>query len=350
MITIIKILAALVIFGLIILIHELGHFVAAKACGVNVIEFSLGMGPRLFTIHGKETDYSLKLFPIGGSCEMKGEIDDEESGDSDSFQNKKPWQRFIIILAGPLFNFILSFIVAIILCLNLGTDLSVIADVVPGMPAQEAGLLPGDEILNINGRTIKLYREISLFNMLHESEPQRITVNRNGEKLSYDLIPEYSDEYGRYMIGITGSAENTFPESISDLIRYSYYELRYNVLLAVDSLVYLINGHFSPDNVMGPVGIISTISDTVEQTIPYGLKILLLTVADFILLFSTNVGVLNLIPFPALDGGRLLLILIEMIIGKPVNRKVENYINFAGFVLLMLLILVISINDIGRLI
>lgn len=346
---IIKIIAALIIFGLIILIHEFGHFIAARMCGVKVIEFSLGMGPRLFTFHGRNTDYSLKLLPIGGSCEMKGETDDENSADTDSFNNKKPWQRFIIIGAGPFFNFILSFIVAVILVSSLGTDLPVVAETIPGMAAEQAGMLPGDIIQRINSRNIRLYREVSVYNALHEGMPQEITVDRKGSVEKIHLVPEYNTEYGRYMIGITGSGENTFPKDVFQSVRYSCYELRYNILLAIDSLAYLINGHFSPSNVMGPVGIISNIADTVEQTIPYGLRILLLTIADYILLFGTNVGVLNLLPFPALDGGRMFLIIIEMIIGRPINKTVENYINFAGFVILMLLILVISINDIGRL-
>lgn len=349
MISIIKILAALIIFGLIILIHEFGHFIAAKACGVNVIEFSLGMGPRLFTIHGKQTNYSLKFFPIGGSCEMKGEMDEDSNFDEDSFQSKKPWQRFLIILAGPVFNFLLSFIVALILYSVLGTDLPVVDNVINGKPAAEAGLLPGDRIERIDSRNIKLYREITVYNLLHEGKTREITVRRSDGLHKFSISPVYDEEYDRYIVGITNSGKATFPANIFENVQYSYYELRYNILLAIDSIGYLIHGHFTPDNVMGPVGIISNISDTVEQTIPYGLKILLLTIADYILLFSTNVGVLNLIPFPALDGGRLLMIIVEMITGKPINRKVENFINLIGFVALMLLILVISFNDIGRL-
>lgn len=349
MITLIKIICALLIFGLIILVHEFGHFIAARACGVKVIEFSLGMGPRLFTVHGRKTDYSLKLLPIGGSCNMKGETDDEDVPDSDSFNGKKAWQRFLIIFAGPCFNFILSFIVALILVFNLGTDLPVIAETLPGMAAEEAGLQAGDRITKINSRHVNLYREVRAYNMLNEGKYQIVAADRNGEEILCYLSPTYSDEYGMYMMGIVGSGENTFPDNILDTIRYSFYELRYNVLIVFDSIGYLFNGHLSADNVMGPVGIISNISETVEQTIPYGLKILLLTVAEYILLFGTNVGVLNLIPFPALDGGRLFLILIEMIIRRPINKKYENFINFAGFAALMLIMLIISLNDIGRL-
>ena len=346
----IKTVSAILIFGLIILIHEFGHFIVAKACGVKVIEFSLGMGPRLFTYHGKETNYSLKLLPLGGSCEMKGETEEEESEDKDSFGNKKPWQRFLIVFAGPAFNFILAFIVGCILVINVGSDRPVITDIVEGMPAQSCGILPGDEVLNINGRNIHLYREISLYNFIHAGEKQSITIQRDKKQYTFSLIPAYSEEYGKYMIGIIGSNEYTKPSNIFETFRFGYYEMRFNVLSVFDSIVYLVNGHFSKDSVMGPVGIIGTISDTVGEAVPRGLRILLLTVADFILLFSTNVGVMNLLPFPALDGGRIVLILFEWITGRRVNRKVENYINFIGFAILMILMLVITVNDIGRMI
>lgn len=345
-----KTIVAVFIFGLIILIHEFGHFIAAKACGVKVIEFSLGMGPRLFTIHGKDTDYSLKLFPLGGSCEMKGEIEENTTEDTDSFQNKKPWQRFLIVFAGPAFNFILAFIVGCILVLDIGSDRPVIAETVPGMPAQICGLMPGDEIVNINGRNIRLYREISIYNFIHEGEQQDITVRRDNTLIKHTLNPVYSDEYGKYMIGIIGSGEYSKPSDIFETFRYGYYEMRYNFLAAIDSIAYMLNGHFTRDSVMGPVGIIGSISDTVEETAPRGIRILLLAVADYILLFSTNVGVMNLLPFPALDGGRIVLIVFEWITGKAVNRKVENYINFIGFALLMILMIFITVNDIGRLI
>ena len=346
----VKTISAIIIFGLIILIHEFGHFILAKACGVKVIEFSLGMGPRLFTYHGKDTDYSLKVFPLGGSCQMKGEDEEKGSEDEDSFQNKKPWQRFLIVFAGPAFNFILAFIIGCILVLNVGSDRPLVSDTSEGLPAAICGILPGDEIVNINGRNIRLYREISLYNYIHAREAQEVTVKRNNGYHTYSLTPVYSEEYGRYLIGITGPGEYTKPSDIFETFRFGYYEMRYNFLAAVDSIIYLINGHFSKDSVMGPVGIIGTISDTVEEAVPNGLRIVLLTLADFILLFSTNVGVMNLLPFPALDGGRIVMIVFEWITGKTVNRKVENYINFIGFALLMLLMLLITVNDIGRMI
>ena len=349
--TLIKILAALIIFGLIILIHEFGHFIVARAFGVKVLEFSFGMGPRLFTIHGKKTDYSLKLFPIGGSCAMKGELNEDENdpGAKDSFVNKKPWQRLLVILAGPVFNFILAFITAFILVTALGSDKAVIASVMDGYPAQEAGIQAGDQIVAMNSRHIHLYREISIYNMLHTGKEVDIKVRRGSEILKFHIVPKYDEETGRYLVGMVSSGESVIPANIFEAFEYSYYELRYNILTVIDSLAYLVKGNISRDSVMGPVGIVSNISQTVETVAPYGLKVLLLTIADYVLLFSSNLGVMNLLPFPALDGGRILFILYEMITKKPVKREIEGYIHFAGFAILMLLMIFIAYNDIGRL-
>lgn len=345
---ILKILVAIFIFGLLVFIHELGHFLVARACGVKVIEFSLGMGPRLFTIHGDQTDYSIKALPIGGSCQMKGEMDDD-TGDPDCFINKPAWQRGLVILAGPMFNFLLAFAVAFALVINLGTDKPVVQSVMDGFPAQEAGIQAGDTIKQINARRIYLYREVGLYVAIHEGQELAIIVGRDDGDHVYRVMPEYDEESGRNLIGMMSSGEQTMPENVWDTVKYSYYEMRYNVLTVIDSIIYVFGGHATKDAVMGPVGIVSTISDTVEAAVPQGVRVVLLTIADFILLLGTNLGVMNLLPFPALDGGRLLFILYEMIFRKPVDRKIEGYIHFAGFAILMLLMVLIMVNDIGRL-
>jgi len=345
---ILKILAAILIFGILIFIHELGHFLVARACGVKVLEFSLGMGPRLFTIHGRKTDYSLKALPLGGSCQMKGEMDDD-TGDPDCFINKPAWQRGLIILAGPVFNFLLAFAVAIVLVVSLGTDKPVVKSVMDGFPAQEAGIQAGDSIKRINSRQIHLYREIGIYVAIHSDSDLTVTVARADGEHVYTVRPKYDHESGRNLIGMVSSGEQTMPESLWDTIRYSYYEMRYNVLTVIDSLIYVFGGHAGRDSVMGPVGIVTTISDTVAEAAPLGLRILLLTIADYILLLGTNLGVMNLLPFPALDGGRLLFIIFELIFRRPVDRKIEGYVHLAGFAILMLLMVLVAYNDIVKL-
>jgi len=318
----------------------------ARACGVKVIEFSFGMGPRLFTIHGQQTDYSLKLLPIGGSCQMKDE--DEVGHDPDSFAVKTPWQRFLIVIAGPMFNFLLAFIAAIILVTFVGSDRPVISSVISSFPAEEVGIEGGDEIIKLNNRRIHLYREVSLYNLVHNGMPVDVTVKRNGNLHTYHVKPKYDDETGRMLIGMTAQNNTKQPENIIEAICYSYYELRYNILMVVDSFVYLFSGHMNTDSVMGPVGIAGTISETVEEVAPYGAKILILTMIEYILLFSTNLGAMNLIPFPALDGGRLLFIIYELIFQKPVKKEIEAYIHLVGFGILMILMLLVAFNDVGR--
>lgn len=344
-----KIVCAVLIFGLIILGHEFGHFVTARMCGVTVNEFSFGMGPRIFSVQGKNTRFSLKALPLGGSCEMKGELDDT-SGDPDCFINKKPWQRLIIIAAGPCFNFLMSFIVACILAAALGSDRPVVGSLMNGLPGEKAGIQCGDEVIRINNRNIKLFREISVYNSLHQGEKFEVTILRADGKHTYVIEPEFNDEYGKYMLGIMSNPEDAFPENILQLFKYGYYEVRYNFLIAIDSLSYIFNGHLTSDSVMGPVGIVGTITETVEEVAPKGARILFLTICDYILLFGTNLGIMNLLPFPALDGGRILFIIIEMILGRPVNREIEGYIHIGGFAVLILLMLYIAFNDVIRLI
>lgn len=346
MLTLLKIICGVLIFGLIIFIHEFGHFIVAVLMGVKCNEFSLGMGPRLFTIHGKLTDYSLKLLPIGGSCALKGEMEDEDGAD-DCFVNKKPWQRFLVIFAGPAFNIVLSFIVAMILISNTGTRLSYVSEVMEGYPAQEAGIEAGDRIVRLNSRNIDLLQDMQLYLMTHENLDLDVTVLRDGQKLMYHIEPFYSEEAGKRLIGIVGS-DPVMPENVFETIEYSYYELRYDVTAVFDSLYYALNGHDVRNNVMGVVGAVGVISDTVEVTYQYGLRVMLLTIAQFLLLFGTNIAVMNLIPFPALDGGRLVLIVIEMITGKKLNEKVENTVTYIGFAILMVLMLLIMFNDILR--
>ena len=202
-----NIVIAIILFSLIILFHELGHFLLAKANGIRVNEFSLGLGPTLFGVTKGETKYSLKLLPFGGACMMEGE--DGESSDERAFGNKSVWARISVVAAGPAFNFIMALVFSFILVCNIGYDIPVISDVTPGYAAEEAGMQSGDKILKMNGKNIHFYREISSYSMYHAGETVEITYERDGEKYQTTLVPKYDEELGRYLYGFQGTVENT---------------------------------------------------------------------------------------------------------------------------------------------
>ena len=348
----VSILIAILVFSVIILFHEFGHFLLARSFGVKVIEFSLGMGPAVLTWHGKETDYSLKALPFGGSCQMKGELSEDADGvtqfDDDDFNAKKPWQRFLIIAAGPVFNFILAYLCALVIVGNVGISRPVISDVIDGLPAQAAGMQAGDRILSIDGRKMNLYDEIRMYINLHSGQPLEIVYERDGERRSFTAVPVRSEETGAFLIGIMGNTVIEKPQNPLQLLQFGFYEVRYNIFMCLESIRYMISGRASLNDVMGPVGMVSTMGETVDESSHYGLGAMLLTVVNFIVLFSSNLGVMNLLPIPALDGGRILFIFAEMLTGRPVNRRLEAYVNLAGFLLLMGLMAVVMVHDIGR--
>jgi len=347
-----KILIGILVFGIIVLIHEAGHFIAARACGITVLEFSLGLGPKLFSYQGKHTKYCLKAIPFGGSCLMKGEYNSEEDtgSDSDAFYAQSPWKRAIVIIAGPVSNFVLAFIAALILVGNTGIDKPIIDEVMDGYPAYEAGVKSGDIITSINDRDICVYRDITLYVSMHSSENLEIEYKRDGELYYTYIQPKYDDESGRYLLGIIYHGEYEKASNIIELIEYSFYELRLNILSFFDSIRYMLSGRAQINDFMGPVGMVSVVGDSVETSMQYGFSTLLLTILNFLVLFSANIGMMNLLPIPALDGGRLLFCIIEIIIKKPIPKKLENYINAACFLLLMVFMSVIMVNDVIRLV
>lgn len=341
-----NIVIALIIFGIIVLIHEFGHFLFAKLSGVKVVEFSIGMGPRLFSIKGKETKYSLKLLPLGGSCAMYGEDENEDA--PGSFNSAPLLGRIATIAAGPIFNFILAFLVAIFIVANVGVDKPVITGFVSGLPAETSGLMVGDEIEKINGKGIDFYRNVSTYLYLNQGKDITLTIKRNGnEKEQITISPVYNEEYSQYMIGIQSSGYEKLKNPL-EILKYSVLEVKYTISMTIDSLVYLISGRAHASEISGPVGIVSMIGNTVNESKPYGIFIVLLSLSQMVLLLSANLGVMNLMPLPALDGGRLIFLFLEAIFRRPLNRRIEGYIHFAGFALLMLLMIFVMFNDIRR--
>ena len=341
-----KFVIAIIIFSIIILFHELGHFLLAKKNGIRVNEFCLGLGPTLFGITKGETKYSIKLLPFGGACMMEGE--DEDSQDARSFQKKSVWARISVVVAGPVFNFIMAFEFAFILISCIGYDKPVIYDVMEGYPAQKAGMQAGDTIISMNGKKMHFYREVSLYSYFHPGKTIDIVYERDNERYETRLIPVLDEEEGRYLIGFYGSGLRE-KGNILDSLKYSVYELKYWISTTIDSLRMLISGRVSVNEVSGPVGIVKTIGDTYDESKSEGGYMVFLNMLNIAILLSANLGVMNLLPLPALDGGRLVFLIIEAIRRKRIDPDKEGMVHFVGLVLLMLLMVFVMVNDIRQL-
>ena len=347
-----SIIAALLVFSAIILFHEFGHFLLARRGGIAVVEISLGMGPRLFSLVRGGTRYSLKVLPFGGSCLMLGE-DEMEPEEIDrgrkfcgiGFSEASAPVRFSVVAAGPVFNFILAFFCALVVVTASGIDKPVIHQVSEGFPAESAGLMAGDRIVSIDGEKIHIYRELLLHLSVHPGEEYRLVVSRDGETLEKTIMPEYSEEHRRYLMGISGG--QYFPvSSPAEIISGSIYEMVYCFRVTFQSLGMLIRRQVTKEDVAGPVRMVSLIGETVDESRPYGIRAVILNLMAMSILLSANLGVMNLLPLPALDGGRLVFIVLEMILGHPVNRELEGRVHFAGFMFLMALMLFVFYQDI----
>ena len=365
---ILSIVVFILIFSVVVFSHELGHFLLARRGGIKVNEFTIGMGPVIWKRQGKICVYSLRLFPIGGACMFEGEdgkttdvekknetliektpVESVEMKDTKSgnFQDASVWVRISTVVAGPLFNLLLAFLLSLILVGFSGTDLPVVTDVMEGFPAQEAGVLPGDRIISMNNQRIHLYREVSLISYANRGEEIEIVYSRNGEERQTVITPKLDSETGRYYIGFMGAGEFVKCNPI-ETIQYSFYEVRYWLISTVKSLGMLVEGKVSTSEMAGPVGIAQVIDTAIDETAPYGLGTVMLTILNIAILLSVNLGVINLMPLPALDGGRLVFMLIELVRGKPVPPEKEGIVHLIGFVALMLLMVFVLYNDIAR--
>ena len=335
---------ALIIFSAIVIFHELGHFLLAKWNGIEVIEFSLGMGPRLLSHVWGNTRYSLKLLPIGGSCQMVGE--EEASDSAGAFGNKSVWARIAVVAAGPVFNFILAWVLALIIVGSVGYD-NTMVDIIPDSAAAEAGMEDGDQIISINGSRTWLYREVSLYSSLHQGQTATVVFERNGEKQTVVLTPKQSDT-GAYLYGFSRTVQREKGGAL-ETVGYSCAEIRYWLKATVESLKMLIGGQVGLEEMSGPVGIVSTIGDTYKESRVDGWYYVTMNMIMIAILLSVNLGVMNLLPIPALDGGRLVFLILEAIRGKAIPQEKESMVHFTGFVLLMGLMAVILFSDLHKL-
>lgn len=320
----------------------------AKKCNVKVNEFTLGLGPTLISWGKGETKYCLKALPFGGSCVMEGE--DEESDSDRAFSKKNKWERFQIVFGGPLFNFILAYLLSVIYIASIGVNDTTITDVMQGYAAEEAGIQPGDKIISLDGYNVHFYNEISIFTFLHANEDSiDVVYERDNQRYSTTLVPKYDKEADRKLIGIQ-KANNYVKVSPVGVLQYAAYEMKYQIYVTISSLKMLFTGELSVNQVSGPVGVVTTISDVYDQSVTSGMFYVFVNLLSIAILLSANLGVMNLLPFPALDGGRIVLIIFEAIRGKKMKPEIENGINLIGFALLMLLMIVVMYNDILKLV
>lgn len=350
-----NILVAVLLFGLIVLVHEFGHFLLAKLSGIGVVEFSIGMGPRLCSFTKGETRYSIKILPFGGSCMMVGE--DVENPDPKAFNNKPVWSRIAVIAAGPVFNFILAFLFALVIVAQIGHDSPVLHGVTEGSPAQEAGLQAGDKITRINNRKMVSYRDVLMYVMAHPDEEMTVSYQRppggsweNGgasEKRTAVMTPKYDTERQTYLLGVQFSGRYEKTKGIGELLYYSAYEVKYCITSTFDSIGMMIRGQIRVnDAVSGPIGIVDMVSETVQEGREAGARAVVLVLSNWVLLLSASLGIMNLLPFPALDGGRLLFLFIEVLRGKPVDPEKEGMVHMAGMMILMVVMVLVLFNDI----
>lgn len=346
-----KIIIAILIFSIIIIIHELGHFLLAKKSGICVLEFSLGLGPKLVGFQKGETYYCIKLLPFGGECRMLGEDEEEEA--ENAFGKKSVWARISVVAAGPIFNFILAFVLSVIVIGISGYDNSQVRKVVAvdkTSPLEDAGIREGDVIKEINGETIHLSREIYLYLQLNNSKDKlHIVYERDGKEYETDVTPEYHEESKKYMVGISGLGMREKGGALKTL-QYSVYEVRYWIVSTFKSLGMLVTGQLSIDDLSGPVGIVDVIGDSYEAAKPAGLLSVVLTMLDMAILLTANLGVMNLLPLPALDGGRLVFLFIEAVTKKRVPEKIEAVVHFVGLMLLFALMIFVMFNDIVKIV
>lgn len=350
--TALTVVIAVLVFGFLIFIHEFGHYITARIFKVKIDEFSIGMGPRIFSRVSKKTGirYSLALLPIGGFVAMPGENGEVEelADDPNTFGKKPAWQRFIVTAAGAFVNITAGFLAMILLTamINIG-DTTVRGfyrqeDTGYTVTSKDCGLMAGDEVVEIDGKRVRIYDELFYEIMRRGHEPVDVTVIRNGERIVlYDVVFPTEEQSGQ-VFGIMDFAPQIVKKDLFTVLRYSWCKSVLIVRMCFESIIDLISGRYTFAAVSGPVGISTAIGNAAAE----GFKSLLY----IIVLISINLGFMNLLPIPALDGGRLLCIAVEMITRKRIPPKVEGIINGVGLILLLGLSLVIMVKDVFQLI
>lgn len=345
------ILIAVVIFGIIIIIHELGHFLVAKACDIKVNEFAIGMGPKIFSLGKGETKFSLRLIPIGGYVSMEGE--DADSSDPRAFNRKKVWQRLLVVLAGATMNLILGFIILIIVTSFSDAIITTqIADfATEDALSHQTGLEAGDIIIEVNGMNIYCDSDISYQFQTDEDMTFEMTVLRNGDKVTLPAVQfestQFEDGTRSLHIDFRVVGGKVTPLSVLDYSAKKFVSVGRMIWL---SLRDLLTGKYGLNDLSGPVGIVDAIGDVVGSTqhgVDFGT--MLANLASFVVFITINVGIFNLLPIPALDGARAIFLIVEGIRRKPIKPEHEGIVHMIGMILLLGLMVIVTISDIFKL-
>jgi len=348
------ILAAILIFGVLIAVHELGHFLAAKLCGVQVNEFSIGMGPAVWHRKKGETAYSFRILPIGGYCAMEGE--DGDTGNARAFTRQGFWKKFVILAAGAFMNFLTGLLIVAILFSSAGTFF---VDGITGLAPEvsqtgENGLQAGDQIYKINGWRTYFSGDAQMF-LSYSGDTADIEVVRNGRYILVENVARQTctDQQGEPYQGFgLYVGRLSVPATVSNRIRYTWYQTMDFVQLVWFSLGQLVTGGAGLNDLSGPVGIVSTMTQVGEQAATT--RAAVENIAYLAALIAVNLAVMNLLPLPALDGGKIFFLVINAVsmqlFKKQIPAKYENYIHFAGLILLLALMAVITFSDVWKLI
>ena len=347
--TILYILLAIALLGVLITVHEYGHFIAARLTGIAVKEYSVGLGPKLLQWKSKkhETLFTLRPIPMGGYCMFYGdETDQQNADDPRAFDKAKVWKRMLTVFSGPLMNFVLAFVLAVALMAGYGYVVSqpYVADVEASMPAAEAGLQAGDELIAVDGQSIAV-GDVTALTAAIEALPDggsiTLTVLRDGETLDLSLTPVWDEAEQRDRIGIGIRAYASLPAG--QIVPAAWNSCVYASTAILESLGKLVTTGEGASDAAGPIGVVQLVA---EETQKGGLEIFL----NLAVIISINLALINLLPIPGLDGSRLVFMLIEVIRRKPINRKIEATVHLVGYALLLGLMVFFTFRDVGRII
>lgn len=352
-----KIVLGIAILAVIIITHEFGHYLIARINGIEVVEFTIGFGPKLIGWKTKSgTKFSIRLIMLGAAC-VFDDLDAGTDEDTDlasmiansSFRKANVWSRIATTLAGPFFNLLLAFVLGLFLMNYIDMPDTVVTEVNTDGAAYAAGIREGDKIISVNGSRCYLYPEVSTAVELGYGKPLTIVYEHEGEKKKVEVIPKMNNEYGRFMIGVTFGGQEPAEKGAIDIVKSSYLYVRYMVKMTFSSVRMLFTGQAKVSDVAGPVGAAQIVGEEYDSAKEMGALAVVVSMLNIALLLSANIGIVNLFPIPAFDGGKLLFLLYEAIRGKPADAKVEGAIQLVGIGLLLALLVLVMYNDISRL-